>query len=407
MTTVKFSGLDILVLEDEPMLRKRVTSVLEGLGAEVSAAESVEAARQLIRSIEFDVALLDVNLPDGLGTDLLRGKCFPADTVVAIGGGAHLDVVGFAAATAHRGIRLVRVPTTSLAQADSAVGVKNGINAFGKKNFLGTFVPPHTVIVDSLFLSSLPARELRCGFAEAVKVALIRDARLFEWIEANADSLAQGDLSLAERLIHRSAELHFDHITAAGDPFEAGSSRPLDFGHWAAHKLESLSNYSLRHGEAVAVGIALDSIYSARCGLLDVTSVGRVLALLQRLGFSLENDLLDCKDTEGQLRLLEGVEEFREHLGGKLSVTLLAGIGQGIQVSDMDDAEILTSIEQLRERERTQSAREAPAKSPDDENKCLSQAEKSFVDCCRPQFQTLFLKTERRRERNSEHSLSK
>ena len=203
--------------------------------------------------------------------------------VIAIGGGALLDIAGFAAATSHRGIRLIRVPTTVLAQNDSGVGVKNSLNLFGKKNFIGTFTPPFAVINDVDFLKSLPDREWRSGVAEAVKVALIKDAKFFEYIESVAFALANRDMDVMERVIHRCAELHLQHI-AGSDPFEMGSSRPLDFGHWAAHKLEQVTEYRLRHGEAVAVGIALDTTYSHLCGKLSKPEWLRIMNLLMELG---------------------------------------------------------------------------------------------------------------------------
>src|SRR6266511_4252085 len=140
--------------------------------------------------------------------------------VIAVGGGAILDVVGLAAATAHRGCRLVRIPTTTLSQDDSGVGVKNGINAFGKKNFIGTFAPPFAVINDFDLLASLPARDKRAGYIEAVKVALIRDSAFFNEIERDVPKLAAFEPEAMQRLIHRSAELHMNHIATSGDPFE-------------------------------------------------------------------------------------------------------------------------------------------------------------------------------------------
>src|SRR6185503_18955910 len=203
--------------------------------------------------------------------------------VIGIGGGALLDMVGLAAATAHRGVRHVRVPTTTLAQCDSGVGVKNGINAFGKKNFIGTFTPPVAVINDSQMLASLSPRDKRAGYVEAVKVALIRDAQFFADLERDATPLREFDAAAMQRLIYRCAELHLDHIATAGDPFESGSARPLDFGHWSAHKLEQLSEYKIRHGEAVAIGIALDVVYSRRQGFLDAVSAERVIDLIEAL----------------------------------------------------------------------------------------------------------------------------
>jgi len=259
-------------------------------------------------------------------------------------------MVGLAAATAHRGVRHVRVPTTTLAQCDSGVGVKNGINAFGKKNFIGTFAPPFAVINDFDLLASLSPRDKRAGYVEAVKVALIRDRDFFETIERDADRLHAFDPDAMQRLIYRCAELHVNHIATSGDPFEFGSARPLDFGHWAAHKLEQLSDYAIRHGEAVAIGIALDTIYSRKIGWLEAASAERVLLLLERLGFELfANELLNV-DSENSLIVLRGLEEFREHLGGELTLTLLKGIGEGFEAHTMNVPKVIESIYELQER---------------------------------------------------------
>jgi 3-dehydroquinate synthase len=270
--------------------------------------------------------------------------------VIAIGGGAILDMVGLAATTAHRGCRLIRIPTTTLSQDDSGVGVKNGINAFGKKNFIGTFAPPYAVINDFDLLASLTERDKRAGYVEAVKVALIRDREFFEEIERNAGALRAFDAGAMERLIYRCAELHVHHIATSGDPFEFGSARPLDFGHWAAHKLEQLSEFKIRHGEAVAIGIALDVTYSRRMGHLDAGGAERVLSLLEKLGFELfANELLNV-DSGNRLMVLKGLEEFREHLGGRLTVTLLKAIGQGFEAHEMNLPRVMESIHELQQR---------------------------------------------------------
>jgi 3-dehydroquinate synthase len=270
--------------------------------------------------------------------------------VIAVGGGALLDVAGLAAATAHRGVRLVRIPTTVLGQNDSGVGVKNGINAFGKKNFIGTFAPPFAVINDSDFLATLSERDKRAGFAEAVKVALIRDRAYFENLEADAPLLACFEPTAMRRMIYRSAELHVQHIATGGDPFEFGSARPLDFGHWAAHKLEQLSEFQIRHGEAVAIGMAIDVLYSRNISLLDADSAARILRLLQSLGFELfANELLHL-DAEQQPMVFRGLEEFREHLGGELTLTMLRGIGDGVEIHDVILPRMLDAISELRER---------------------------------------------------------
>jgi 3-dehydroquinate synthase len=267
--------------------------------------------------------------------------------LIALGGGAFLDVAGLAAATAHRGIRHVRVPSTTLSQADSGVGVKNGINAFGKKNFIGSFAVPHAVINDFSLLRSLSDRDKRGGYSEAVKVACIKDASFFEDLERDALRLASFDPEAMKRLIYRSAELHVDHIATNGDPFELGSARPLDFGHWAAHKLEQLSEYRIRHGEAVAVGIAVDVEYSRLAGYLDATSAERILSLLETLGFDLfANELLHA-DSHGELMVLRGLREFQVHLGGELTLTLLWGLGRGFEVHEMDRSLVGQAIKAL------------------------------------------------------------
>jgi len=263
--------------------------------------------------------------------------------ILAIGGGSVLDMVGYASAIGHRGIRHIRIPTTVLAQNDSGVGVKNGINYRGKKNFLGTFAPPVAVFNDAEFLKTLDERDWRAGMSEAIKVALIKDRPFFEWLEANARKLAARDGEAMQYLIHRCAELHMQHI-AGGDPFEMGSSRPLDFGHWSAHKLEYLTNFEVRHGEAVAIGIALDSLYSNRIGWLSDSDTQRILDLEHTLGFALYHPALEGES------VLKGLQEFREHLGGRLTIMLLKSIGQGAEVHDMDADHIRQAIAQLNER---------------------------------------------------------
>ena len=275
---------------------------------------------------------------------------------IVIGGGAVLDAVGFAAAIFHRGVHHIRCPTTVLAQDDSGVGVKNAINAFGFKNLLGTFAPPFAVINDSAFLDILPEREKRGGMAEAVKVALIRDADFFVWLERESDALARFEPNALDTLVRRCAKLHMHQIAHGGDPFETGSARPLDYGHWSAHKLEGLTRNALRHGEAVAIGIALDARYSVLSGLLAEGEEMRVLRLLARLGFTLWDDALDLKDEKGRRRVISGLADFQEHLGGELTITLLEAIGRGIEVHAMDDALIEQSIRWLKAQSRQLAA---------------------------------------------------
>jgi 3-dehydroquinate synthase len=271
--------------------------------------------------------------------------------VIAVGGGAVLDMAGFTAAICHRGVRHIRIPTTVLSQNDSGVGVKNGVNAFGQKNYLGTFAPPFAVINDSAFIDVLPGRDKRAGMAEAVKVALIRDRSFFEWLEAEAEALARFDVAALDTLIRRCAVLHMRQIAHGGDPFERGSARPLDYGHWSAHKLETLSGHELRHGEAVALGIAIDTRYSVLCGLLEPGQDERVWHLLRRLGFRLWHETLEKRVSDGSRAVMGGLRDFREHLGGDLTITLLKEIGVGVEVHEMDEDLVLKSIAWLRQHE--------------------------------------------------------
>ena len=261
--------------------------------------------------------------------------------IVAIGGGAMLDVAGYAAATAHRGIRLIRMPTTTLAQNDAGIGVKNGINAFGRKNFLGTFTPPFGIIADFDFLKTLAARDCRAGMAEAVKVALIKDPDFFDYLYRHREQLAAFAPKIMEQMIVRCARLHLDHTGNSGDPFEFGSARPLDFGHWSAHKLEALTGGAIKHGEAVAIGIALDSLYSCRVGLITEQECDQIVTTLAAIGFDLSLPAL------GQLDCHAALDEFREHLGGELTITLLQGIGHKTEVHAMDAGLLQKCIETL------------------------------------------------------------
>lgn len=264
--------------------------------------------------------------------------------IAAIGGGSVLDVAGYAASVSHRGIRHIRIPTTTLSQNDSGVGVKNGINYFNKKNFLGTFTPPVAVFNDDQFLFTLSDRDWRSGISEAIKVALIKDAVFFDWIENNANKLVSRDINTMNYLVRRCAELHLLHI-AGGDPFEMGSSRPLDFGHWSAHKLEQLTNFELLHGEAVVMGIALDCMYSSLSGRLPMEKAERIIQLLFQLGFEITHSFLQI---EKDSPILSGLNEFREHLGGRLTIMLLRDIGRGEEVHEIDTAILIEASRQLK-----------------------------------------------------------
>jgi 3-dehydroquinate synthase len=327
------------VAETWPGLEERIGNYFSALPVDLvgihrlPGGESVKADDRIVRQIWELIAAAHLDRHSYL---------------LAIGGGAFLDVAGYAAATAHRGVRLVRFPTTTLAQDDSGVGVKCAINYFGKKNWVGSFAVPFAVINDFDFLHTQPEETRRAGLIEAVKVALVKDRAFFEWIEANLEPLAALEKGVLETCVERSAMLHARHIAEGGDPFETGSSRPLDFGHWAAHKLESLTSYQLPHDRAVAVGVALDTLYSARAGIAPASLVERVFRVMRALRLAIHHPGLDQRGADGQREVLAGLDEFREHLGGELTLLMLRDIGNGIDVHEVDHKLLESCIDQLR-----------------------------------------------------------
>ena len=263
--------------------------------------------------------------------------------VIAIGGGAVLDAVGFGAAIAHRGVRMIRVPTTTLAQDDSAMGVKCGVNMFGHKNALGCFATPWAVLCDEQFLSTLPLQHWLGGFSEAVKIALLKDAPLFEQLETCATHIVSRDMKVAAPILQRSAWLHREHIVNGGDPFEVGSARPLDHGHWSAHRLEALSSFAVPHGQAVSIGIALDACLAVELNLLDQSVAARIIRLLQSLQLPVWHSLL-----ESTQEIFHGLEQFRQHLGGNFAIPLLTAIGTSHEVTRISAQDFRKAISMLR-----------------------------------------------------------
>jgi 3-dehydroquinate synthase len=267
--------------------------------------------------------------------------------VMAIGGGAMLDAVGFATSMVHRGLRLIRVPSTTLAQNDAGVGVKNGMNLHGAKNTIGTFHPPFVVLNDARLLESLPFDHWIGGVAEAFKVAMIKDAAFFRELCKDAPLFRARDAAAMDRQIRRCARLHVEHICRNGDPFETGNARPLDFGHWAAHKLESLSHYRIPHGAAVAVGLAIDAGYAARFGWITPADYAALIKGLQDTGFPLWYPEVGHR-FGGELQLLDGLADFQEHLGGELCVTFPDGVGCPREENHIDRDAMIESILALR-----------------------------------------------------------
>jgi 3-dehydroquinate synthase len=339
-----------LVYVDEGVVAARPALCDEIVAYAAHHSQRIDLVAEPFRVPGGEVIKTDLHFVERMQRALYDNHIDRHSYAIGIGGGAMLDAVGLAAATTHRGVRHVRVPTTVLSQNDSGVGVKNGVNLFEQKNFVGAFAPPFAVLNDIAFIDTLEPRDRIAGMAEAVKVGLIRDSEFFTWIERNADALALFERPAMATLIRRCAELHMHQIAHGGDPFEMGSARPLDYGHWAAHKLESLTRHHLRHGEAVAIGIALDSRYSVLSGHLRPGEEERICFLLEHLGFKLWHPALDQSTPAGRLAVLQGLQDFREHLGGELSVTLLDDIGVGVEVHEMDEGLIRDAILWLRQR---------------------------------------------------------
>jgi 3-dehydroquinate synthase len=270
--------------------------------------------------------------------------------VLAVGGGSVLDIVGLAAALVHRGIRIIRIPSTVLAQDDAGVGVKNGIDKNGMKNYAGTFAPPFAVLNDYALLHSLPQEYWLGGIAEAFKVAIIKDRDFFHYLYRHAALLRHRNEAAIEETIKRCAILHLDHIRSNGDPFEFGTARPLDFGHWSAHRLEMLSHYELNHGLAVSIGIALDTCYASLIKLISVAERDMILDALEKTGLPTWSDLLELRAEDGTLQILRGLKDFQEHLGGDLHVTLPSRIGAKKEVHEMEPSLLLQAIAHLKQR---------------------------------------------------------
>ena len=341
--------IDEGIAQADPSLERQIVrwfAAHEGNGVQLAAAPE--------RVVGGEAAKADLSIPELVGRMAMEQGLCRHSYIIAIGGGAVLDAVGLGAALTHRGVRLIRMPTTVLAQNDAGLGVKNGVNAFGNKNFFGTFQPPWAILNDRAFLDLLPQRQWRAGIAEAVKVAIIKDREFLAWIGANAQAIAERDRSAMHQLVDRCAVLHLDHITTSGDPFETGSSRPLDFGHWSAHRLEVLSKHRLCHGEAVAIGVAIDLFYAAELGRVSADEVDAVCTALETVGFRLWDDVLTLRDRDGRRSVLTGLGQFREHLGGELTLAMPDGLGNRSDIHEFSEDLCERALRQLllRDRER-------------------------------------------------------
>ena len=289
----------------------------------------------------------DIVLPDGeshktLATvstifdRLIDHRFAREDVIVALGGGVIGDMAGFAAACYQRGMAFIQIPTTLLAQVDSSVGGKTGVNHPLGKNMIGAFHQPRAVVIDLATLRSLSSRELRAGLAEVVKYAVICDPKFFDWLESNAEKLLTGDVDALGYAIHHSCKTKATIV--ARDEREHGERALLNFGHTFGHAIESVTGYSRwLHGEAVAAGMLMATSLSERCGLISGRDVARVALLLQRLGLRTE--------TRGELTVdaaRRAMSVDKKVKDGRMRLILLRSVGQAF-VSDDYPTDALTA----------------------------------------------------------------
>jgi 3-dehydroquinate synthase len=283
--------------------------------------------------------LLEIVLPDGerhktlptvsrILDTLVANRFARDDLVVALGGGVVGDMAGFAAACYQRGIGFVQMPTTLLAQVDSSVGGKTGVNHPGGKNLIGAFHQPKAVIADTATLATLPPRELRAGLAEVVKHALICDAAFFSWLEANADALLALDPAALVHAVHRCCTIKAGVVSR--DERETGERALLNLGHTFGHAIEQVTGFGpWLHGEAVGVGLAMAAGMSQRAGWLPAADAARLDALLARLGLRTEaRGAVTPQAARAAMQLDKKVQ------GGRVRLILLKGIGQAFVTAD-------------------------------------------------------------------------
>jgi len=273
---------------------------------------------------------------------LLEQKVERRDIVVAFGGGVVGDLVGFAAATLRRGVRFVQIPTTLLAQVDSSVGGKTGINTAQGKNLIGAFHQPSLVLADISALATLPARDFLAGYGEVVKYGLLGDAGFFEWLEKHGPAMAAGDTAARQYAVKRSVQMKAEIVER--DETEEGDRALLNLGHTFCHALEKATGYGdrLLHGEGVAIGCALAFELSQRLGLCSQEAPSRVRAHLKAMGTKV--DLADIPgDLPDAAGLLALMGQDKKVVDGKLRFILARGIGQSFVATDVP-GEVVTGV---------------------------------------------------------------
>ncbi len=346
-------GPDLLAKSGEfiaPLLHRPKVAVLTD---ENVAALHLDGLRDGLQSAGISMSALA--LPAGEATKswphferavewLLAEKIERRDVVVALGGGVIGDLAGFAAAVLRRGVRFVQIPTSLLAQVDSSVGGKTGINAPQGKNLIGAFHQPSLVLADTSVLGTMTQRDFLSGYGEVVKYGLLGDAAFFEWLETNGPSVSSGDMQSRVHAVTRSVQMKADIV--ARDETEQGDRALLNLGHTFCHALEAATGYSdrLLHGEGVAIGCALAFELSSRLGLCSQEDPSRVRAHLQAMGMK-----TDLADIPGELPRAEALVDLmaqdKKVIDGQLRFILARGIGQAFVTSDVPRDAVLSVLE--------------------------------------------------------------
>ncbi|MCF6431273.1 3-dehydroquinate synthase [Leisingera sp. MMG026] len=322
----------VAVLTDETVAEKHLEGLRAGLaaaGVEMTAlalppGEATKGWPQFTRSVEW----------------LLEQKVERGDVVVAFGGGVIGDLAGFAAAVLRRGVRFVQIPTSLLAQVDSSVGGKTGINAPQGKNLIGAFHQPSLVLADTSVLETLTPRDFLSGCGEVVKYGLLGDAEFFAWLEEHGPALAEGDVAARVEAVARSVQMKADIVVR--DETEQGDRALLNLGHTFCHALEAATGYSdrLLHGEGVAIGCALAFELSAKLGLCSQEDPSRVRAHLKAMG--MKTDLADIPgDLPGAEVLLDLMGQDKKVVAGQLRFILARGIGEAFVTGDVPPETVL------------------------------------------------------------------
>lgn len=326
----------VFVLTDETVATlhlKRLRQSLDSVGIDcaalaLAAGESTKGWDGLTRATEW---LLDEHVER-------------RDIVIAFGGGVIGDLAGFAAGILRRGVRLVQIPTTLLAQVDSSVGGKTGINTRHGKNLVGVFHQPALVLADVSVLGTLSEREFKAGYGEVAKYGLLGDVGFFEWLEKNGPALARGDLALRMKAVERSVQMKADIVVR--DETEQGDRALLNLGHTFCHALEAATGFSdrLLHGEGVAIGCALAFELSARLGLCSQEDPSRVHAHLNAMG--MKASLGDIPgDLPGPQGILDLMAQDKKVVDGQLRFVLARGLGQAFVTSDVPSQSVLQLLQ--------------------------------------------------------------